>query len=100
MTVNAEIEHDPLVVIVVELRFRSQPDVPTLISMTRRPVDLQIAAHAAVPPAHVASAVIVFAVMTPAAAAPKAFVDGNASDATTVFAAVVAADVSAGCTPA
>ncbi len=89
-----------LVLTVVEFRLRSAPDVPTEPSMTRKPVDFWIENHAAVPPAAVESLVIVFAVSTPPDAEPNALVLGNASEATTVFAAVVALETSAGWLPA
>ncbi len=97
---KALIENAAPVDTVTELTFKSHPDVPTEPSITRRPVAFWIENHAAVPPAAVESCVMVFAVMTPAAAAPNALVDGKASEATTVFAPVVAAEVSAGCVPA
>ena len=97
---NAEIETVLPVVIVTEFRFRSAPLAPTEPSTTRVPVDLVSENHAAVPPAALESLVIVFAAIADAAAAAKALVDGNARAATMVFAAVVAALVSAGWTPA
>jgi hypothetical protein len=87
--------------IVTELRLRSAPEVPTDISTTRVvALAMTNAAQPAVPPAAEESDVMVFAVMTPAAAAPNAFVEGQAREATMVLAAVTAVEASAGWVPA
>lgn len=88
------------VVIVVEFRFKSAPDVPTEPSATLKPVDLTIENHAAVPPTADGSDVMVLAVIEPAAAAAKALVEAPGQEAMTTFAAVIALDTSAGWTPA
>lgn len=87
------------VVMVTLFRFKSEPDVPTEPSATRKPVDLTIENQAAVPPTALGSLVMGLAVMTPAAAAPKALVVGAVRLAITTLPAVMAADVSAGWTP-
>ena len=97
---NADTATVAPVAMVVEFRFRSAPDVPTEPSATRSPVDFVRENQIAVPPVAAATEPIAFAVMTPAAALPKALVVGKVSVARMTFAAVVAAETSAGWTPA
>jgi hypothetical protein len=99
--VNAVIDVAAPVAITVLPMFKSAPLTATDISNTLVvALDCTKAAHPTVPPALVASCVIVLAVRTPSVAVANALVLGNARLATIVFPAVTALDESAGCTPA
>lgn len=83
----AEIDTDPPAMMLVELRFMSDPDVPTDPSITAVPPDLYARNHVAVPVASAdASAVIALNVRTPFETVPGVAANGNTANTVPVAA--------------